>query len=145
MRLNRPVLREELQIVSKFSAVVLLFINVSRKAEFQRTVMDLAKFLSTATGKCSSWLGQPWGNTKRVLKSLWEMPKGLSDSLWSNLKAIGMLLRNTKIRLMPAGQMFLLVECAEKSMKYGGQPIGGKAELLPRANIKNVAISIHFL
>jgi hypothetical protein len=121
MRLNRPVLREDLLMVSKFSTVVLLFINVSRKAEFQRTVMELAKFLSTATGKCSSGLGQPRGNTKRVLEGPWEMPKGLSDSLWSNLKAIGMLLRNTKIRLIPVGQMFLLVECAEKSMKCGGQ------------------------
>jgi hypothetical protein len=72
-------------MVSKFSTVVLLFINVSRKAEFHRTVMELAKFLSIATGKCSSWLGQPRGNTKREL-----------ESLWSILKAIGMPLRNTQ-------------------------------------------------
>jgi hypothetical protein len=60
---------EELQMVSKFSTVVLLFINVSRKAEFQRTVMELAKFLSTATGKCFSGLGQPRGNTKGYWKA----------------------------------------------------------------------------
>ncbi len=69
----------------------------------------------------------------------------LFDSLWAMLKSIVIkLLRSVKISLKPAGLMFLLAGCGEKSSNEAVSQLETRQNS-PMAIGKNIAIAFPFL